>query len=371
MPACSPASSRRCPPTTIIPIAPARGVPTSPSGTSATATSSASCLPTSTASTCATRRIRCTRRSAAITRSTATACSTPSSSATATATYRNRFVRTAGFEAELAAGGPLWAGLAEPPSRSLRDGWGARTRMKDASSTDVVVHAGRALTSFYQCGDLYAQRPADARAARRRAAGTGGSRRRGVGTPQGRPGHRRAALLQLLDHGAVPPLRGRRRRPATSSTTRRSSYPGRASRTTWRSPRTSPSSTTARCSGTPTCSARGVHAVRFYPELPTRIGVLPRRGNERGHPLVRSLPHLRTALDQRLRGRRRGRRRRVLRAQPGGDRATRRRRDHLVGTTPSGGCSGSSTPPRSIRSPTAGASICAPGRSRRRSCRTP
>jgi carotenoid cleavage dioxygenase len=27
--------------------------------------------------------------------------------------------------------------------------------MKDASSTDVVVHAGRALTSFYQCGDLY------------------------------------------------------------------------------------------------------------------------------------------------------------------------------------------------------------------------
>ena len=27
--------------------------------------------------------------------------------------------------------------------------------MKDASSTDVVVHAGQALTSFYQCGDLY------------------------------------------------------------------------------------------------------------------------------------------------------------------------------------------------------------------------
>jgi carotenoid cleavage dioxygenase len=27
--------------------------------------------------------------------------------------------------------------------------------MKDASSTDVVVHAGRAVTSFYQCGDAY------------------------------------------------------------------------------------------------------------------------------------------------------------------------------------------------------------------------
>src|SRR5690349_4305341 len=76
------------------------------------------------------------------------------------ADYRNRFVRTIGFEAELAAGHALWAGLAEAPSRSLRDdGWGARGRMKDASSTDVVVHAGRALTSFYQCGELYALDP--------------------------------------------------------------------------------------------------------------------------------------------------------------------------------------------------------------------
>ena len=71
------------------------------------------------------------------------------------ASYRNRFVRTAGLEAELAAGEPLWAGIIEPPSRSLRDGWGARGKMKDASSTDVVVHAGRALTTFYQCGDVY------------------------------------------------------------------------------------------------------------------------------------------------------------------------------------------------------------------------
>jgi carotenoid cleavage dioxygenase-like enzyme len=73
-----------------------------------------------------------------------------------TAFYRNRFIRTEGFLAENDAGGPLWAGLAEPPSAARRDdGWGARGRMKDASSTDVVVHRGTALTSFYQCGDLY------------------------------------------------------------------------------------------------------------------------------------------------------------------------------------------------------------------------
>ena len=70
--------------------------------------------------------------------------------------YRNRFVRTDGFLAEQEAGRPLWAGLAENPATSpTQTGWGARGRMKDASSTDIVMHNGVALTSFYQCGDLY------------------------------------------------------------------------------------------------------------------------------------------------------------------------------------------------------------------------
>ncbi|MEO6771933.1 MAG: carotenoid oxygenase family protein [Kofleriaceae bacterium] len=71
------------------------------------------------------------------------------------ASYRNRFVRTAGLAAELEAGAPLWAGIIENPAKSQREGWGARGRMKDASSTDVTVHAGVALTTFYQCGDVY------------------------------------------------------------------------------------------------------------------------------------------------------------------------------------------------------------------------
>ncbi len=70
--------------------------------------------------------------------------------------YRNRFIRTDGFIEENNAGGPLWPGIAEPVELARRDhGWGARTLMKDASSTDVIVHRGVALTSHYQCGDLY------------------------------------------------------------------------------------------------------------------------------------------------------------------------------------------------------------------------
>ncbi|MGH9186330.1 MAG: carotenoid oxygenase family protein, partial [Acidimicrobiales bacterium] len=76
-----------------------------------------------------------------------------------TASYRNRFVRTAGFEAEREAGRSLWAGLLEDPKLAERPGWCARGGMKDASSTDIVVHAGRALTTFYQCGEPYALDP--------------------------------------------------------------------------------------------------------------------------------------------------------------------------------------------------------------------
>jgi carotenoid cleavage dioxygenase len=71
------------------------------------------------------------------------------------ADYRNRFVRTRGFEAEQEAGRSLWGGLMAPPGASLRPGWGAHEGLKDSSSTDVVVHAGKVVSTFYQCGEAY------------------------------------------------------------------------------------------------------------------------------------------------------------------------------------------------------------------------
>lgn len=76
------------------------------------------------------------------------------------ARYANRFVRTDGFLAEQEAKQSLWAGITERPTSALAEhGWGARTMMKDNASTDVVVHGGKALASFYQCGELYALDP--------------------------------------------------------------------------------------------------------------------------------------------------------------------------------------------------------------------
>ena len=76
------------------------------------------------------------------------------------ASYRNRWVRTRCFAAEQTAGGSLWGGLMDPPGASLRPGFGAHGGLKDASSTDIIVHAGKAISTFYQCGEGYVLDPA-------------------------------------------------------------------------------------------------------------------------------------------------------------------------------------------------------------------
>ena len=75
------------------------------------------------------------------------------------ASYRNRFVRTRCLEAEQTAGGSLWGGLMDGPGISKRPGFGAHGRLKDSSSTDIIVHAGKAISTFYQCGEGYVLDP--------------------------------------------------------------------------------------------------------------------------------------------------------------------------------------------------------------------
>ncbi len=70
-------------------------------------------------------------------------------------TYRNRWIRTRGFELEGEVGNAIWPGLLEMPDRSLPEGWGSHHWLKDASNTDVVPFNGKLLTTFYQCGVPY------------------------------------------------------------------------------------------------------------------------------------------------------------------------------------------------------------------------
>ena len=71
------------------------------------------------------------------------------------ARYRNRFVRARGFQAEQEAQRSLWSGFVDPPTMPRKPGVGPFSTLKDSSSTDIVVHAGKALSLFYLCGEGY------------------------------------------------------------------------------------------------------------------------------------------------------------------------------------------------------------------------
>ena len=74
------------------------------------------------------------------------------------AEYRNRFVRTTGFLAEQAAGRSLWPGIIEP-GRAARRGWGSIGAMKDNAGTDVILHAGKLIVAMSQCSEPYRMDP--------------------------------------------------------------------------------------------------------------------------------------------------------------------------------------------------------------------
>ena len=73
--------------------------------------------------------------------------------------YRNRFVRSHCFDAEQIANQSLWGGLMDPSGTSLREGFGAHGGLKDTGSTDIIVHAGVAYATFYQCGEAWMMDP--------------------------------------------------------------------------------------------------------------------------------------------------------------------------------------------------------------------
>ncbi len=196
-----------------------------------------------------------------------------------TANYRNRFVRTVGLEAEMANGGPLWAGLIEPPSRSIdQRGWGARTRLKDSSSTDVVVHAGQALSSFYQCGDLYAMDPVTLEQ-------LGRIDWKGEFPTDGVSAHPKIdeqnGEMLFFNYSTTAPYMHYGVADAAGQLAHYTPVELPGPRLPHDMAFTTNYAILNDCPmfWDPELLQRGRHAVRFYPDLPLRLGVIPRRGS--------------------------------------------------------------------------------------------
>lgn len=67
-----------------------------------------------------------------------------------TATYRNRWIHTAGLAADHAAGRARLAGILEPPDFTEHDG-----PFKDTANTDVITHAGRLYALWWLSGGVH------------------------------------------------------------------------------------------------------------------------------------------------------------------------------------------------------------------------
>ena len=73
--------------------------------------------------------------------------------------YKNRWVTTKAFEIESNKKKSIWPGLMDTPDRALETAWGSDLWLKDNSNTDITIHAGKAISTFYQCGEAYSLDP--------------------------------------------------------------------------------------------------------------------------------------------------------------------------------------------------------------------
>ncbi|MFZ1887702.1 MAG: carotenoid oxygenase family protein [Candidatus Binataceae bacterium] len=195
------------------------------------------------------------------------------------ASYRNRWIRTDGFRAEQNAGHAVWPGLMDRPDPNAPKGAGSDGWLKDTANTDVVFHNGYALALWYQCGLPY---KVDARTLETLGVETfrGGLKRTVSAHAKVDPVTNE---LLFFDYSTAAPFMTYNVVSAAGELTHHApiEIPG---------PRLPHDMAfTERYSvlmdlplfWDPELLQRGVHKVTYYPEMPSRFGILPRFGSNR------------------------------------------------------------------------------------------
>jgi carotenoid cleavage dioxygenase-like enzyme len=192
------------------------------------------------------------------------------------ASYRNRWIRTEGFEAEQKAQRSIWPGLMDRPDPSVPRGAGSDGWLKDTANTDIVFHNGYALALWYQCGMPY---KVDARTLE-----TLGIERFGGALKRTVSAHAKTdpetGELLFFDYATTAPF-------LTYNVVAANGRLAHHAQIEVPGPRLPHDMAfTPRYSilmdlplfWDPQLLARGVHKVTYFPELPSRFAVLPRMG---------------------------------------------------------------------------------------------
>ena len=195
-----------------------------------------------------------------------------------TASYRNRWVRTVGFDRETSAGTSLYTGMVEPSQGNPRDG-AIRPHyrsLKDTANTDVVFHNGNLMALWYLAGDPYRVDP-DTLA----TIGTEdwGGERQGCVSAHAKVDESTGELL-FFDYGPEPPYMWYGVVTADGVLRHYVPVPLPAARMPHDMAITEHYSILMDLPlyADPTVFAAGRHKLVFDPDLPTRFAVIPRFG---------------------------------------------------------------------------------------------
>ena len=186
--------------------------------------------------------------------------------------YRNRWVMTSSLQEELAAGQALWQGIKDPPRRDRPD-----MPVKNTSNTDVKFYNGDLVSMWYLGGDVYRCAPDDLATRGRLALD---ERLRGLPISAHSKVDEQTGEFLFFAYGKTPPYMhyGVLGRDGALKTFIDVPLPG---------PRlphdmaVTPNYTVLH--DLPLfydmdAFAAGRHKLKFYPELPSRFGVVPRHG---------------------------------------------------------------------------------------------
>ena len=189
--------------------------------------------------------------------------------------YQNRWIHTQGLQEETQAGRALWQGIKDPPRKDRPD-----MPLKNTANTDVKYFAGHLLAMWYLGGEVYRVRPGDLStvdtlALDPRLAGLHISAHSKVDERTGEfiffcygkePPYMHYGVLDksgVLKTLIPVPLAGPRL-PHDMAITR--NYTVLHDLPLFQDP---------------VAAAAGRHKIAFYPELPSRFGVVPRHGSTR------------------------------------------------------------------------------------------
>jgi carotenoid cleavage dioxygenase len=187
------------------------------------------------------------------------------------ATYRNRFVRTQGFASENKSGHALWTGIMESPRENPKG-----ALYKDTANTDILLHNGELLALWYLSGLPYRLDPINLENHGPTDFGSG----KGIRLSAHAKADERTGELLFFDYGPRPPFMSYGVVDKSGQLVHSCDVPLPGPRLPHDMACTENYSILMDLPVFQDAEVKDRWRAKFYPELNTRFGIIPRHGSD-------------------------------------------------------------------------------------------